>query len=77
MVWNRLKASENGEQKNPWSLATSGVEFRAVANRPLHPEAYCGRGITISTVKSKLENNGVQSEHEEDDEEILEDSYQQ
>ena len=58
--WNRLKASENGEQKNPWSLATSGVEFRAVANRPLHPEAYCGRGLTISTVKSKLENNGVQ-----------------
>jgi len=36
----RVKASGNGEQKNPWSLATSGVEFRAVAKRPLHPEAY-------------------------------------
>ncbi len=55
----RVEASENEEQKNPWSLATSGVEFRAVAKRPLHPEAYWGRGIIISAMVSKLGNNGV------------------
>lgn len=54
-----VQVSENEEQKNPWSLATSGVDCRAVANRPLHPEAYWGRGIIISAMVSKLGNNGV------------------